>query len=102
MTRTRRLIPVRALAGLFACALAGCATTAPGPMAIVKPAAFPIEVQPQVASTDGSVFPTTASGSLYEPRRDWRPGDLVTINIVTSTTAANTDDDFALAQGHDQ
>ena len=50
-------------------------------------------MQAQDETTDGSVFPATTSGSLYEPRRDWRPGDLVTINIVTSTTAANTDDD---------
>jgi flagellar L-ring protein FlgH len=75
------------------CALAGCATKPPGPAAIVQPAAFPIDVQAQQQATDGSVFPATTSGSLYEPRRDWRPGDLVTINIVTSTTADNTDAD---------
>jgi flagellar L-ring protein precursor FlgH len=71
--------------------LAGCATAPPGPAAIVEPAAFPINVQPQLASANGSVFPDTSSGSIYEPRRDWRPGDLVTINIVTSSTAANID-----------
>jgi len=75
----------------LAWALAGCATTPPGAQTIVKPAAFPIDVAPQLASTDGSVFPATTSGSLYEPRRDWRPGDLVTIDIVTSATADNTD-----------
>jgi len=73
-------------------ALAGCATKAPGPTQVVQPEAFPIDVQPQAQTTDGSVFPATTSGSLYEPRRDWRPGDLVTINIVTSSTADNTDD----------
>jgi flagellar L-ring protein precursor FlgH len=77
----------------LAWALAGCATTPPGAQTIVKPAAFPIDVAPQLASTDGSVFPATTSGSLYEPRRDWRPGDLVTIDIVTSATASNTDND---------
>ncbi len=77
---------------IWACgALAGCAAAAPGPAAIVQPAAFPIEVRPQLESQNGSVFPATTSGSLYEPRRDWRPGDLVTIDIVTSTTANNDD-----------
>jgi flagellar L-ring protein precursor FlgH len=77
----------------LACAglLSGCATTPPGPAAIVKPAAFPIDVAPQEAAAGGSVFPASTSGSLYEPRRDWRRGDLVTINIVTSSTASNTD-----------
>ncbi|MDE8345383.1 MAG: flagellar basal body L-ring protein FlgH [Acidocella sp.] len=73
-------------------ALAGCAAVAPGPAAIVQPAAFPIAVQPQQDSQNGSVFPASTSGSLYEPRRDWRPGDLVTIDIVTSAAANNNDD----------
>jgi len=86
---------VRSLAVLGCCGalLAGCAATPPVAETIVKPAAFPIDVQPQTVSQDGSVFPSDSAGSIYEPRRDWRPGDLVTINIVTSTTAANTDDD---------
>ena len=71
--------------------LASCSTAAAGPMAIVKPAEFPIKVNQQAPSPDGSVFPIATTGSLYEPRRDWRPGDLVTINIVTSTVAANSD-----------
>jgi flagellar L-ring protein precursor FlgH len=75
------------------CALVGCVTKPPGPAAIVQPAAFPIDVQAQQEATDGSVFPASTSGSLYEPRRDWRPGDLVTIDIVTSATANNTDAD---------
>jgi len=83
----------KALALLGLGGLAACAATAPGPAAIVKPVAFPVTVEPQAVATDGSVFPATTSGSLYEPRRDWRPGDLVTIDIVTSTTAANTDND---------
>jgi flagellar L-ring protein precursor FlgH len=73
--------------------LSGCATKPPAPPMIVKPAEFPINVQPQIATRDGSVFPPATSGSLYEPRRDWRPGDLVTIDIVTSSTANNTDAD---------
>jgi flagellar L-ring protein precursor FlgH len=76
---------------LLAVVLAGCATTPPGPPAIVKPAAFPIDVQASQAVRDGSAFPPTTSGSLFEPRRNWRPGDLVTIDIVTSSTANNTD-----------
>jgi flagellar L-ring protein FlgH len=80
-----KLLPLAAAAGLAAC------THAPLPISMVKPAEFPVTVAPQVASTDGSVFPSATSGSLYEPRRDWRPGDLVTINIVTSATAANND-----------
>ncbi|MDR3520780.1 MAG: flagellar basal body L-ring protein FlgH [Acidocella sp.] len=72
-------------------ALAACTTTAAGPAAIVKPAEFPINVKQQIPSLNGSVFPVTTTGSLYEPRRDWRPGDLVTIDIVTSTVAANND-----------
>jgi len=79
------------LAVLSALCLGGCATPVPGPAEIVKPAAFPIDVQQQVASTNGSVFPATTSGSLYEPRRDWRPGDLVTIDIVTSNSATDID-----------
>lgn len=71
-------------------ALAACAH-APGPISMVKPAEFPVAVAPQTASSDGSVFPDATSGSLYEPRRDWRIGDLVTINIVTSATANDTD-----------
>ncbi|HUW80215.1 MAG TPA: flagellar basal body L-ring protein FlgH [Acidocella sp.] len=77
------------IAMLFA--MAGCATRPPGAPKIVQAAAFPIDVQPQQQSMDGSVFPASTSGSLYEPRRDWRPGDLVTIDIVTSATADNTD-----------
>ncbi len=73
-------------------ALAACVTKPPGPPALVAPASFPVEVQPQQQVTDGSVFPVGASGSLYEPRRDWRVGNLVTINIVTSSTANNIDD----------
>jgi len=81
------------------CVLAGCVARPPGPAAIVQPAAFPIDVQPQQEITDGSVFPAITTGSLYEPRRDWRPGDLVTINIVTSATAANTDNDALSRKG---
>ena len=73
-------------------ALVAC-THAPGPITMVKPAEFPVTVAPQTASTDGSVFPNATSGSLYEPRRDWRIGDLVTIDIVTATTANDTDND---------
>jgi flagellar L-ring protein precursor FlgH len=80
-----KFLPLAGLAGLVAC------THVPPPISMVKPAEFPVTVAPQVASTDGSVFPSTTSGSLYQPRRDWHPGDLVTINIVTSTTAANND-----------
>jgi flagellar L-ring protein precursor FlgH len=72
--------------------LSGCQAAGAPPRQIVEPAAFPIDVQPQAESQNGSVFAAAAAGSLYEPRRDWRPGDLVTINIVTSSTAANTDD----------
>ncbi len=77
--------------GLLLAVLAGCATKPPAPAQIVQPAAFPIDVQPQQESLNGSVFPASTSGSLYEPRRDWRPGDLVTIDIVTSAAANNTD-----------
>ena len=86
MRQARRIFHVAAI-----CVLAGCATVPPAPPTIVQPAAFPIDVQPQARAVDGSVFPATTSGSLYEPRRDWRPGDLVTIDIVTSATADNTD-----------
>jgi len=48
-------------------------------------------VQPHQAVMAGSIFPVSTSGSLYEPRRDWRVGDLLTINIVTSSTANNVD-----------
>jgi flagellar L-ring protein FlgH len=71
-------------------ALVACAHV-PGPISMVKPSEFPVTVAPQTASADGSVFPDATSGSLYEPRRDWRIGDLVTIDIVTATTANDTD-----------
>ncbi|WP_297494975.1 flagellar basal body L-ring protein FlgH [Acidocella sp.] len=71
--------------------LAACATKAPPPAALVQPAAFPVDVQPSQQEAGGSVFLASNSGSLYEPRRDWRPGDLVTIDIVTSSVANNTD-----------
>jgi flagellar L-ring protein precursor FlgH len=79
------------LALVSSLSLGACATKAPGTSEIVKPSEFPVDVEPQVASTDGSVFPATTSGSIYEPRRDWRPGDLVTIDIVTSNSASNID-----------
>jgi flagellar L-ring protein precursor FlgH len=85
-------------ASLLLC-LAGCATVPPGPPSIVQAAPFPIEVQPQQQSYEGSVFPASTSGSLYEPRRDWRPGDLVTIDIVTTATANNTDQDALTRKG---
>ena len=79
-------------------ATAGCASP-PGPLTTIQPAAFPVAVSPQAASTDGSVFPSASSGSLYEPRKDWRIGDLVTINIVTSSSAANNDNDSLTRKG---
>jgi flagellar L-ring protein precursor FlgH len=45
------------------------------------------------------VFPSSSSGSLYEPRHNWKPGDLVTIDIVTSATAANSDNDALSRKG---
>ena len=72
--------------------LAGCQTAAAPPLSLVKPASFPVPVVAPPASQNGSVFPSATSGSLYAPRRDWRVGDLVTIDIVTSSTASNTDD----------
>jgi flagellar L-ring protein precursor FlgH len=80
-----------ALAALLCGMQAGCAAKLPGPPQLVEAAPFPIEVRPQQESFNGSIFPTSTTGSLYEPRRDWRPGDLVTIDIVTSATADNTD-----------
>jgi len=71
--------------------LGGCVTKAPGPPSLVQAAPFPVDVQPPVQSDNGSVFLASSSGSLFEPRRDWRVGDLVTINIVTSSVANNTD-----------
>jgi flagellar L-ring protein FlgH len=78
-------------AALAVLLLAGCVTKPPGKPALVEASAFPVNVQPPVQSVDGSVFLASTSGSLYEPRRDWRIGDLVTINIVTSSIANNTD-----------
>lgn len=72
--------------------LTGCQTIAAPPPTLVKPAAFPVSVTGQAAAENGSVFPASTSGSLYAPRRDWRLGDLVTIDIVTSSAASNTDD----------
>lgn len=72
--------------------LAGCQTVAAPPAALVKPAAFPVKVATPEMSQNGSVFPASSAGSLYAPRRDWRVGDLVTIDVVTSSSASNTDD----------
>ena len=101
LTRIADVIPVIALPGalLGACALASCTAAAPGPAAIVKPADFPVQVAQHPAATDGSIFPASTSGSLYQPRRDWRVGDLVTINVVTSTSAINTDNDSLTRKG---
>lgn len=71
--------------------LAGCQTIAAPPATLVKPAAFPVKVATPPMSENGSVFPAGSAGSLYAPRRDWRVGDLVTIDIVTSSSASNTD-----------
>jgi flagellar L-ring protein precursor FlgH len=86
-------------ATLAALLLTGCANTAPPPPEIVQPAPFPITVLPPVAATDGSIFPSSTTGSLYEPRHDWRPGDLVTINIVTTATANDSDADALTRKG---
>jgi flagellar L-ring protein precursor FlgH len=88
-----KLLSLAASGALVAC------THAPGPITMVKPAAFPVHVTPQVASDAGSVFPSAISGSLYEPRRDWRIGDLVTIDIVTSATANDTDNSSLSRKG---
>lgn len=72
--------------------LAGCQTVAAPSAILVKPAAFPVTVASPAMSENGSVFPASSTGSLYTPRRDWRVGDLVTIDIVTSSSASNTDD----------
>ena len=82
---------MRLLLALAVLQLGACATKPPAPAALVQPAAFPIDVQPPLQSEDGSVFLASNSGSLYEPRRDWQAGDLVTIDIVTSSVANNTD-----------
>ena len=82
---------MKARAALAALLLTGCVAKAPGPPALVQPAPFPVPVPLPTQSENGSVFLSSTSGSLYEPRRDWRVGDLVTINIVTSSTANNTD-----------
>jgi flagellar L-ring protein precursor FlgH len=87
-----RVAALRALGGLASLGLVcGCATSAPGLRSLVPNSAFPISVPRGPIAEDGSVFPATSSGSIYEPKRDWRPGDLVAIDIVTSTTAANND-----------
>jgi flagellar L-ring protein FlgH len=87
-----RAAAFRALSGLGCLGLiGGCATTAPGPRSLVPASTFPIAVPRGPVAENGSVFPATSSGSIYEPKRDWRPGDLVAIDIVTSTTAADND-----------
>ncbi|HTQ71234.1 MAG TPA: flagellar basal body L-ring protein FlgH [Acidocella sp.] len=81
----------RALAVLALPVLAGCATHEPTQTQLVKPAPFPVVVEPQPNAVNGSVYPASTAGSLYAPRRDWKVGDLVTIEIVTSSSASNTD-----------
>lgn len=79
--------------------LAGCQTVAAPPATLVKPAAFPVVVATPPMSENGSVFPASSAGSLYAPRRDWRVGDLVTIDVVTSSSASNTDDASLIRKG---
>ncbi|WP_459696836.1 flagellar basal body L-ring protein FlgH [Acidisoma sp. C75] len=76
---------------VLACGLVGCATNAPSDRALVPATEFPIAAARAPLAENGSVFPVTSSGSIYEPKRDWRPGDLVAIDIVTSTSASNND-----------
>jgi len=73
-------------------ALTACQATPPPASEIAQAAPFPVAVTAQTETLGGSAFPMDNAGSLYEPRRHWRPGDLVTINIVTTSTAADTDD----------
>ena len=79
--------------------LAGCQTIAAPPATLVKPSEFPVNVAIPPMSENGSVFPASSAGSLYSPRRDWRVGDLVTIDIVTSSSASNTDNASLSRQG---
>ncbi len=93
MTAARCPVRVRRHAGclcMLLC-LAACATEAPSARSLVPATAFPIAVPRGPVAENGSVFPATSSGSLYEPKRDWRPGDLVAIDIVTTTSATNND-----------
>lgn len=78
-------------AGTAVVALAGCATKAPGKLYFVKPSSFPVSVKATPDAEGGSVFPVDATGSLYGNQRFWQPGDIVTINIVLSTTAQDND-----------
>lgn len=71
--------------------LAGCAAQAPQAISLVKPEPFPVQTSSTPVSENGSIFPTDTSGSLYENQRTWEPGDLVTINIITNTTATNNE-----------
>ena len=92
MILTRPSMRLNAFGGLACLGLLGaCATSAPSSRSLVPAAAFPIAVPRGPIAENGSVFPATSSGSIYEPKRDWRPGDLVAIDIVTSTTAADND-----------
>ncbi|MCB8874904.1 flagellar basal body L-ring protein FlgH [Acidisoma silvae] len=71
--------------------LDGCATQAPSSRSLVPETEFPIAVPRGPLAENGSIFPPNSSGSIYEPKRDWRPGDLVAIDIVTTTAASNND-----------
>jgi flagellar L-ring protein precursor FlgH len=78
-------------ATLGALILSGCATDAPGKDYFVKPTGFPVKVVPSADSTNGSVFPVEASGSLYGNQTFWQAGDIVTINVALSTIAQGSD-----------
>jgi flagellar L-ring protein precursor FlgH len=79
------------LAALALVLLGGCVTNAPSNRSLVPATQFPIASSRGPIAENGSIFPATSSGSLYEPKRDWRPGDLVAIDIVTTTSASNND-----------
>ena len=88
-----QVAPLGTLGALTCLALlGGCATMAPNSRALVPASVFSNRgaAWARLPKTARS-FPATSSGSIYEPKRDWRPGDLVAIDIVTSTTAVDND-----------
>jgi flagellar L-ring protein precursor FlgH len=85
----RFLLPVMC-AGL----LAGCVTTSP-PTVVHQPMTARPEPRSDIYATQGAIFNVGGSRPLFEDRRARYVGDIITINIVESTTASKNSETSA-------
>ncbi len=67
--------------------LTGCVTTTP-PTIVHQPMTVRPTTPPSGATSNGSIFQAQASRPLFEDRRARAVGDIITINLVESSTAS--------------